>query len=27
MPVAISRNEGSGATVGRTRQDSECVVP
>ena len=27
MPVAISRNAGSGATVGKDRQDSECVVP
>ena len=27
MPLAISRNAGSGATVGKDRQDSECVVP
>jgi len=27
MPVAISRNAGAGATVGKSRQDAECVVP
>jgi hypothetical protein len=27
MPVAISRNAGTGATVGKGKQDAECVVP
>ena len=27
MPLAISRNAGSGATIGKGRQDNECVVP
>ena len=27
MPVAISRNAGTGGTVGKGRQDAECVVP
>jgi hypothetical protein len=27
MPLSISRNAGSGATVGKERQDNECVVP
>ncbi len=27
MPVAISRNAGTGATIGKGKQDTECVVP
>ena len=27
MPLAISRNVGSGGTMGKGRQDAECVVP
>jgi ferric-dicitrate binding protein FerR (iron transport regulator) len=27
MPLAISRNAGSGATLGKDRQDNECAVP
>ncbi len=27
MPVAISRNTGAGATVGKARQDNECAIP
>jgi len=27
MPLTISRNAGTGATVGKERQDNECAVP
>ena len=27
MPLAISRNAGGGATLGKQRQDNECAVP
>jgi hypothetical protein len=27
MPLAVSRNAGTGGTLGRERQDNECVVP